>query len=67
MINSSPLNINIPDEDIFNIYEEEEFVDKYEDFDMTMYFYGSKYEQGCGVRVFLFIPQGFLNPYSLRY
>lgn len=37
-----------------------------EDFDMTMYFDGSKCEQGGGARVVFFTPHGVPIPYSFK-
>lgn len=41
---SSPLQISLLDEDIFKIDEVEEPIDTQEDFDITMYFDGSRCE-----------------------
>ena len=61
---SSPLNINLLDEDIFWVDVDEKFT--LEEFDMMMYFDGSKCEQGGGAGVILFIPQGVPIPCSFK-
>lgn len=43
LLDSSPLDINLPNKDIFNIDKEEESIDIHEAFDMNMYFDGSNY------------------------
>lgn len=40
LLGNFPLDINLPDEDIFKIDKEEVFVDSNEEFYMTIYFYG---------------------------
>lgn len=47
-----PLYINLPNKDIFQVDVEKKFVP--EEFDITMYFDGSKCEQGRGEGVILF-------------
>lgn len=53
---SSPLHISLSNEDIFKINEVEEPIDTQEDFDITMYFDGSRCEQGGGAGVVFFTP-----------
>lgn len=61
---SSPLDINLLDEDIFQVDVDEKFTP--EEFDMMMYFDGFKCEKGGGISVSLFIPQGVHIPYSFK-
>lgn len=63
---SSPLQISLLDENIFKIDEVEEHVDTQEDFDITMYFDGSRCEQGGGAKVIFFTLQGVPIPYSFK-
>lgn len=59
---TTPLEITLPDKDVFKI-DEMEVVDTQEDYDMTMYFYGLKCEQGGGVGVIFSLPMAF--PYRI--
>lgn len=63
---NSPLDINLPNEDIYKIDKEKEFINTHENFDMMMYFYGSKFEHGDGMVVIFFTHQGIPIPYSFK-
>lgn len=65
LLDASPLDINLLEEDIFQVDVNEKFT--LEEFNMMMYFDGSKYEQGGGVGVIFFIPQGVPIPYSFKF
>lgn len=63
---TTPLKITLPDEDIFKVDEREEIVDTHEDYYITMYFDGSRCEQGGGAKVIFFMPQGVPILYSFK-
>lgn len=61
-----PLVVDLPDDGIFEIHEEEIWVDSEEDWDMTFYFDGSRCEKGNRARVIMITPQGVSLPYSFK-
>ena len=63
---SQPLSLDFSDDSIFVLIEEEEFVDTEDELDITLYFDGSKCEQGGGAGIVFITPQGAPIPLSFK-
>lgn len=67
LYDSQPLALDFPDDSIFVLLEDEEFIDtKEEYFDITLFFYGSKCKQGSGAGIVFITPQGAPIPLSFK-
>lgn len=64
---SQPLSLDFPDYSIFFLIEDEEFVDTKDELDITLFFDGSKCEQGGGAGIVFITPQGEPIPLSFKF
>jgi len=62
----NPLVIELPDEHIFQLDDVDVPIELEDEWDMTIYFDGSKCEKGGGVGVIFVTPQGIPLPYSFK-
>ena len=60
------MSLDFLDDSIFVLIEEEEFVDTKDELDITLYFDGSKCEQGGGAGIVFITPQGAPIPLSFK-
>lgn len=66
LFDDKPLIIELLDEHIFQLDKLEVSIDPKEDWDMVIYFYGSRCDKSGGVGVVFIIPQGVPIPYSFK-